>query len=319
MKKQNFIGIDGGATYIRVAVADYEGNILSHIKYQGGAAIQKNEHPQENMRNAVLLALEEANVCPEDVIAIGAGISGYDGEEDLVWLNTLIEIKGFNCTIKYVNDAEIAHIGAFNEKGGIIAICGTGSIVFGMDEYGNKIRNYDFDVYAHSAARHLTQKFINRVVNGENDITDDDILAELSKFLNIESIEAISMFASDENGLKRTRNPKRFGEFAKYITEYALRGSRLAQIVCKDSADEICSSIELVGKHFNPNIVDVALVGSVANSKYIFDYINETLSKKGYNVKHNVLSPELGGIILAMKASGIIVDETKLENLRKFT
>ena len=319
MKKQNFIGIDGGATYIRVVIADYDGNILSHIKYHGGAAIQKNDNPQENMRNAIILALKQANVHPESIIAVGAGISGYDDDEDLVWVNTLIDIEGLNCPIMYVNDAEIAHVGAFNEKSGVIAICGTGSIVFGMDKFGTKIRNYEFDDYACSAARHLTQKFINHIANNENDLTDDALLTELIKFFDINNISEISMLVADSKEFKRTCNPKQFGEFAKYITDYALRGSRLAHIVCKDSADEICRSIELVSKHFNPNIVDVALVGSVANSRYFSEYINEILSAKGYNIKHNVLLPEFGGIILAMKTSGIIVDETKLNNLRKFT
>ena len=118
MKKQNFIGIDGGATYIRVVIADYDGNILSHIKYHGGAAIQKNDNPQENMRDAIILALKQANVHPESIIAIGAGISSYDDDEDLVWVNTLIDIEDLNCPIMYVNDAEIAHVGAFNEKSG---------------------------------------------------------------------------------------------------------------------------------------------------------------------------------------------------------
>lgn len=37
MEKELLIGTDAGGTYIRVAVSDYKGKILSHVKYKGGA------------------------------------------------------------------------------------------------------------------------------------------------------------------------------------------------------------------------------------------------------------------------------------------
>ena len=49
----------------------------------------------------------------------------------------------------------IAHAGALRSAPGIIAISGTGSVVFGVNEAGRRLRNYDFRHYARSAARHL--------------------------------------------------------------------------------------------------------------------------------------------------------------------
>ena len=316
--KQYYIGIDGGATYIRVAVSDCEGNILSHIKHYGGAAIYKNDNPQKNMHDAIMKALEKADVRPSEIFAIGAGIACFDSEEDLKWVNTLIDIDGLDCTVNYVNDSVVAHFGAFHDESGIIAICGTGSIVLGVDEFGCKIRNFDFDNYAYSAARHLTQNLINRVVKKENDLSDREVVSELLNFFGMESVDEIEPLASVGKELKDRAKQKQFGEFAKFITDNALRGSRLSQIVCNDAAGEICYAIELVGNHFNHSVVDVSLIGSVANSKYIFERISEILFEKGYRLKQDVLLPEFGGVILALKSAGVMVDETKLERLRSF-
>lgn len=315
MDRNILIGIDGGASNIRVAVSDLNGNLLSHIKWDGGAAIQKNVNAKENMNNAVTLALESADVRPEQVAAIAAGISGYDSRKDLSWIENLIDIEALSCPKIYVNDAVIAHIGAFGANSGIIAICGTGSVVFGMNENGEFVRNYDLNDYAYSASRHLTQNFINRTLKHEYDSTDEAVVAALLKHFDIPAVSYLSEFSSEGKELNNRSDPKLFGNFAKFITEGALNGSVLSRLVCNQAALEVCNSIELVSNHFNKPIPDVALVGSVANSKYIFEFISNTLSERGYRVKKNIPLPEVGALLLSMKSIGIVANEVILNNL----
>lgn len=47
-----------------------------------------------------------------------------------------------------VSDAVVAHVGAFRGDPGIVAICGTGSLVFGVTAAGEQISNYECVHYA---------------------------------------------------------------------------------------------------------------------------------------------------------------------------
>ncbi len=55
----------------------------------------------------------------------------------------------------HVNDAVSAHRGALMDEQGIDVMAGTGSIIVGMTDDGQMIRNYDFHHYAASAARFI--------------------------------------------------------------------------------------------------------------------------------------------------------------------
>ena len=80
MQNDVLLGIDGGGTYIRTAIVDLEGNLLSYVKWTGGAFIHKDANAKENVRRAVLLALEKADRTLSDIVAATAGVAGYDSE-----------------------------------------------------------------------------------------------------------------------------------------------------------------------------------------------------------------------------------------------
>lgn len=132
MQEKMFMGIDGGGTYTRVAIANVEGNILSHVKWQGGAFGRRNPNASANVHQAILAALNKANCSLEDVCSIGAGIAGCDTEEDAKWVNELTNIPGLSCLKKHMNDAVAAHVGALLGQPGILAISGSGSSVYGI-------------------------------------------------------------------------------------------------------------------------------------------------------------------------------------------
>ena len=258
MNKNVLIGIDGGGSFIRVAVSDFDGNILSHVKWTGGAFILKDANAKENMYGAVTSALNKGGVRPENVASIGAGIAGYDREEDLNWIKSLIDIEGLSCPIKYVNDTEIAHIGAFQFKQGIIAICGTGSTILGINEKGKHIRNYDLNHYANASSRLLTHEFVNRVLLGEQDSTDEAIKDQLFKHFEVLNLSQLEKRYSEDAKIWNGPINKLWGEFAKNITECAANGSHLAQAVCNQAAMEVSKGIELVSSYFEEPIWDVA-------------------------------------------------------------
>jgi N-acetylglucosamine kinase-like BadF-type ATPase len=73
-----------------------------------------------------------------------AGFAGLDAPEDQEWADRFTAVPGLVCPRLSVNDAVIAHAGALRSLPGIIAISGTGPIVFGVTPDVRQIRNYDF-------------------------------------------------------------------------------------------------------------------------------------------------------------------------------
>jgi len=301
-----FLGIDGGGTYTRVAVVDVNGNILANKKWSGAASVYKDSNAKENVKKAIIGTLADVGYELEDVTALCAGVAGYDAEKDLEWVRELTNIEDMTSRQILVNDAVIAHAGALLGESGIVAIAGTGSIVLGITEQNNHIRNFDFHHYAQSAARFLTYDFVYRVLAGETDESDIEIVSQLLSYFNVKNIAELARMGKDgfeKNSEKRT---KLFSEFAQNITAAADGGSHLADAVCQTAAEELVRGIRLVASCFDKKEIRVALTGSVANcnpvKKYIDRYLLNAQNKK-YLISESTLSPVLGAVLMAAQSS----------------
>ncbi len=176
MNDRVVLGIDGGGTYTRVAIADMLGNLLSYVEWKGGASTHKNSNAKENVYNAVCQATKQANCRIHNIAGVVAGVAGYDDEGDLEWVRGLTNIDGLNCPKQHENDAVIAHNGALLSNPGIICISGTGSIILGITEKEKRIRNYDFHHYSATAARFLSYNCVHKIIAGETDSTDNALV-----------------------------------------------------------------------------------------------------------------------------------------------
>ena len=320
MEKELLIGIDAGGTYIRVAVSDYTGKILSHVKYKGGAFGRKSTNAKENMCRAISIALENAKCTLGQVGAICAGIAGYDSEDDICWVNELTNFSELDCPKVHVNDAVVAHRGALLIKSGIIAVSGTGAIIYGITENKQHVRNYDFNHRAKTGAPHITYNFVHRVLAGDDNETDKEILEKLLAHFSVENITELAWLCACKYKNNEQEKIEVFGEFAKHITNAACEGSELAKAVCQQAAFEIATGIKMLGTCFAEDKVNVALAGSVANSEFIRTQIEKNLlnaKNKEFILNNSGIQAELGAIIIAMEKIGIELTEEILFNLKQ--
>jgi glucosamine kinase len=128
-------------------------------------------------------------------VGLVAGIAGYDSEDDLKWVEGLTKINGLSCRKQHVNDAVIAHAGAFLTKPGIIVISGTGSIIFAIIEEGKKIRNFDLHHYAYSAARFLSYYSVFSIMAGETDSSDKRLIEKVLVYWGMSNISDLHQIA----------------------------------------------------------------------------------------------------------------------------
>jgi len=321
MAKNVVLGLDGGGTYTRVAITDTNGKLLSYVEYKGAASKHKDKNAKENVFNAVYEAVKKANCELGDIIGFTAGVGGYDSESDLEWVREVTDIEGLTCPVQNVNDAVIAQRGAFLLQPGIIAISGTGSIIFGITESGESIRNYDFYHYASTAARFLSYDSVYKIIAGETDQTDSDFIAAVLKHFKVNDLTALTKLGSKGFMDEYTQRAKLFGDLAPVVTAAALNGSHLAEHICGKAAADLITGIKLVGACFESDTVPAALIGSVANSMFIKNRINESLNKKdsnkNYLLAEPVLPPVLGAIMMSMYFNKIPMNDEIISNLQE--
>ncbi|MBB6672018.1 BadF/BadG/BcrA/BcrD ATPase family protein [Cohnella nanjingensis] len=313
------IGVDGGGTHTRVMICDVAGNVLSYAAH-GAASVYKDASATQNVRNAMRSALEKAGKTTREVLGVAAGIAGYDSEEDLAWVEPLTDLPGLACPKWHVNDAIVAHYGAFMAQPGIIVISGTGSIIVGIAEDGRPLRNYDFRHYAASAARFIAYDAVYEVLAGNADSTDDGLVQSMLAHWDVRSIAEFYSLARTGFEEDRQERDLRFGRFAPFVTAAADRGSAVAIRVSDRAIAQIRVGIELLAPAFSDDTVPVAFTGSVVASPYFSRSLKERLQagkRKRFAVVQPRFSPAAGAVLLAMSRLNLPIDEAVISNLQK--
>ena len=136
-----FVGIDGGGTKTRCAIADETGKVIGQ-GLAGGCKV--NQHislkiAQENVASAVAIAIEKSGIPKRDMISACFGIPGIEAPDGLENARQLVKSAGLNDHVLVVNDAKIAWAGALVCRPGVVVVSGNGFDVCGVSEHGEEI------------------------------------------------------------------------------------------------------------------------------------------------------------------------------------
>lgn len=311
------IGIDGGGTHTRVMIADLSGRVLSYIQ-SGSSSIYKDLRAKENMQQAMKEALERARVNPAEVKMLAAGVAGLDTESDYEWVQPLTSLNGLACPRKHVNDAVVAHYGAFLAEPGIVSISGTGSIIYARTETGREIKNYDLHHYAASAARSLAMEATFELLAGNSDDSDSGLTRDILHFWKASNVQELSLLALQGFIKEPLERNRKFAELAPFVTKAAMQHSRLARRVCDRAIRQITVGTELLASYFSEPEVSVTFMGSVAQSDYFQQQLTAAMARgnnKKYRLVQPAFTPVAGAVLLAYRELGIEITPQILSNL----
>lgn len=308
------LGVDGGGTRTRVAVADLDGRLLG-VAERGGASVEFNdpEVARANLRGGVRAALSDAGRSVRDVAAFTAGIGGVGAPGAAEEAEQALAVDGLPCEVRVVSDAVVAHVGAFRGDPGVVAICGTGSVVFGVTSEGEQIRNYDCVHYARASAHDVGQRTLHAIVSGEAP-AEWALTDRLLNRWECESVADLREAVRDTDRFTNASSENPFDRVAPLVTAAARDGNDFARTICDNAVEEVVTGVRIVGGYLD-DPRSVAPAGGVLRSEYVTAELRRRVADvDGYRYARPAMSPVAGAVFDAIdRATG--ADDAVVERL----
>ena len=141
MTEKLFMGIDGGGTGMRIAITDFDLNVERVEKTApANPNLIGRDAARQHIRQSIARTLQEAGRRPENIAAVGIGISGASNEHSCEWLIETLSVVLPGSLLAPSSDLEIALVGALAQRHGILTLSGTGSAVLGIRPDGRRLR-----------------------------------------------------------------------------------------------------------------------------------------------------------------------------------
>lgn len=238
---------------------------------------------------------------------------------DRGWAQDFVDVDGLTCPRHVVNDAVVAHAGAFAGGPGIMVVAGTGSIILGVTEEGEEVRNDRYHHYA-GGARHLAFDAVARMLIDDDTDADVRFVDEVFRFWRVSGKQELrelirTQESADHNDIKHA-----YGRMAPLVTG-AAEHSPLADAVCRRLVRRTCVGVRLLAAHFRSDVVPVALTGGLALAPAFAARMRTELEsswRKKFEVSDAKLSPVTGAALLALQRARTPTGDSVVERLADF-
>lgn len=249
------IGIDGGGTSCRAAVADRMGNVIGHGKAGPANILSDLESSLLNIVESARAALRDAGFQSETVSTVCAvvGVAGANVGDYGKRIEKALPFKNGHV----VTDALISLQGALGDADGIVGAFGTGSVynarrdgtLHGIGGWGSIVGD---QASGARLGRDLMEKSLLAYdkVRPASDLTDK-VMAEYGN-----DPERVVEFA-------HTARPADFARYAPMVFEGAEAGDSTAIEIVKDGARAIDASLDALSW---PECRSICLLGGLAKA-----------------------------------------------------
>jgi glucosamine kinase len=324
-----FLGIDGGQTAIKSILADEDGHILG--TGSGGPAIHfKDDEARAEVSKSLHQSLQAAFRCaglsPEtrvESVFLGiSGVNGPDTEAALVYRD--LAAAQLNASLIRVDiDARIALAGAIPSMVGVVAIAGTGSIAFGMNDKGESARagGWGYLLGDEGGAYEIGRQALVAVGRHHDGLGPETALTALI-------LEAIKAREVSEIPLLIYRDPHpklRIAEISALAAQAALRGDLVARDLFLRGGRGLGALVCAAGRKLNfrpPSLIASGVGGVFQSAELIWKPFREEVLRQHpeATIAPPVFSPLIGALLLAYLNSGLKVSpslQSQLESSLK--
>ena len=296
-----YLGIDGGGTKTTCAVGD-DVSVLA-VETGGGSNVVRlgEQQARAGLLETIARACTSAQISPLRVNAVCVGAAGAMHPEVNAAVKQMVQKVMPNASVSVVGDMVIAMEAALNEHPGVVAIAGTGSIVYGRNLKGETARagGYGYRISDEGSGQWIGRTAIAEVMRahdlGRETKLLDDILAEW----NLASRDELVRHAN------ATPAPN-FAELFPVVQKAAKHRDVLACEVLKKAGAEL-AELALIVLHrlwTTEQAVRVGVAGGVfANSEHVRRSFYNSLRAAwpALSVCFKVTDPVVGALWMARR------------------
>lgn len=296
-KNTYFIGIDSGGTKSELCISDADERIIHKSIYKSlHYSIHGKEKVAGHLRDIIHKSIKKLKLDLRNCKGICVGLTGVREKQDKTALQKeLIKLLGIK-NIIVESDTIIAHHGAFGGEEGLMLICGTGSVLYGISGkeqirlggWGWKIGDYGS---GYEIGKHAIKHLANTYNKGKKPIG-------LSKAIE-------KRFSLNRNNLLFNiyQNNFEFQKLVPLVLEHAGKKDKDAKRIIEKSVEELMMHFELYFLSAkNKKEINVSFSGSIIEQKNpLSDLLRKSIKRKYPNIKltEKIHSPSKGAIILA--------------------
>ncbi|MBB4194750.1 glucosamine kinase [Rhizobium aethiopicum] len=249
------IGIDGGGTSCRAAVADRNGTIIGRGKSGPANILSDLENSLLNIAESARLALIDAGVAAETISSVAA-VVGVAGANVTDYGQRIEKALPF-AEGRVVTDALIALQGALGDADGIVGAFGTGSVYNARkDGRLNGIGGWGFVVGDQASGARLGRDLMERSLLAHDGVRPASPMTEAILAEYGDDPERIVEFA-------HSARPTDFARYAPVVFEHATSGDAVAVGIVTDAATAIGESLEAL---LWPGCPSICLLGGLAEA-----------------------------------------------------
>jgi N-acetylglucosamine kinase-like BadF-type ATPase len=307
-----YLGIDGGGTKTRCVLAD-ETTVLAKAMTGGSNIVRLGEkQAREALHTAVRQVCGTANISPDHIRAICIGAAGAARPEIAANIRSILAelIPDTAPTrIVVVGDTEIALEAAFGAGPGVIAIAGTGSIVYGRDAAGHTARagGWGFAVSDEGSGHWIGRRAISAILSAHDEGVETTLTAMVLQAWKLNTLDELVQQAN-------STPPPDFPRLFPIVLRAADEADSTARDLLADAGARLAELAAIVIRRLAPHpphaalaLLPVAMTGSVFRQspdvRQVFYNALQT-SFPGLEVRQDLVVPVEGALARARRKQG---------------
>lgn len=308
------LGIDGGGTKTKAVLYHPNRGIMwSTVAAATNPHSTSFDHSIQTIIQIIEKAISENELPAILEMYISLGIAGLGREfERKKWLEHFHHAASHLPTMKEIiieNDGKIALYSATFGEDGIVSICGTGALTYGI----NKQEQARVGGWGHliggdpGSGYHIGSQALKAIFDAEDDIGKETYITDL--LLKGEGAETVQDLVPII--YQREQEKQRIAAYARYVFQAAEQKDEVAQYIMKHTAQAIAShSLSVYQKLFahSEEKVPYVLAGGIFQNKQMMQAVRDAL--KATPKLQIVLvekEPVIGSIVIALKQCGYSV------------
>jgi len=299
-----YLGIDGGGTKTRCVLGD-ETTVLATAMTGGCSVIRHGEqHAREALHTAIRQVCATARISPDRISSVCIGVTGAARPEIAAKIRSILSelIPEKSPTrIEVVGDNVIALEAAFGAGAGVIAIAGTGSIVFGRDAAGHTARagGWGFAISDEGSGHWIGRRAVSAILSAQDEGLKTALTDMVFQAWKLNTIDELVQQAN-------STPPPDFPRLFPIVLRAADEADAIARELLSEAGAKLAELTAIVVRRLAPSaavaLLPVAMTGSVFRQSLVVRQVFcNTLqtSFPGIDVRQDIADPVEGALARA--------------------